>query len=75
MKHAISVSHLTKNYGRVQALRDVSVEVPAGQITGLVGPNGAGKSTFIKSIVGALRLTNGTITVLDLNPIKQRWLL
>ncbi len=73
MSTAISVSHLAKDFGKVHALRDVSLDIPAGQITGLVGPNGAGKSTFIKSIVGGLTPTNGSIRVLELDPIKHRW--
>ncbi|OUC78917.1 ABC transporter ATP-binding protein [Gordonia lacunae] len=44
-------------------LHDISLEVPAGNIVGLVGPNGSGKSTLLRSVVGALRPRRGTITV------------
>jgi ABC-2 type transport system ATP-binding protein len=73
MIRAISVNNVSKNYGRVRALHNINLEIPAGQITGLVGPNGAGKTTLIKSLIGALQPTAGTISVLDLDPIKQRW--
>jgi ABC-2 type transport system ATP-binding protein len=73
MDMAISVNKLSKNYGKVKALQEVSLEIPAGKITGLVGPNGAGKTTLIKALVGALQPTAGTITVLNLDPIRQRW--
>ena len=45
---AISMTGLTKHYPGVQALTDLSLEVPAGSIYGFLGPNGAGKSTTIK---------------------------
>jgi ABC-2 type transport system ATP-binding protein len=54
---------LSKWYGQVIGLNDVSVSVPAG-ITGLLGPNGAGKSTFMKLVTGQLRPSKGTISVL-----------
>jgi len=73
MNPAIFVNQLSKNYGQVQALQNVSLQIPAGQITGLVGPNGAGKSTLIKALVGSLQPTAGSVSVLGLDPIKQRW--
>ncbi|MDD5040653.1 MAG: ABC transporter ATP-binding protein [Patescibacteria group bacterium] len=73
--NAISVQNLSKDYGPVHALQDVSLDIPVGHITGLVGPNGAGKTTFIKALVGALRPTGGSVRVLGMDPIKQRWAL
>jgi ABC-2 type transport system ATP-binding protein len=61
--------HLSKWYGQVIGLNDVSVTVPTG-ITGLLGPNGAGKSTFMKLITGQLKPSKGSITVLG-EPIWQ----
>ncbi len=55
--------HLSKWYGQVIGLNDVTVSVPGG-ITGLLGPNGAGKSTLMKLITGQLKPSKGTITVL-----------
>jgi len=73
MNNTIRVDHLSKDYGQVHALSDVSLTIPTGQITGLVGPNGAGKTTLIKSLVGALQPTNGSMSVLELDPIRERW--
>ena len=54
MAGLVVADHLSKWYGQVIGLNDVSVTVPPG-ITGLLGPNGAGKSTFMKLITGQLR--------------------
>lgn len=59
----IDVTHLSKSYGSVQALRDVSFHVEAGEIIGLLGPNGAGKTTMMKILTGYLQPTSGTAIV------------
>jgi ABC-2 type transport system ATP-binding protein len=59
----VESEHLSKWYGQVIGLNDVSVIVPRG-ITGLLGPNGAGKSTFMKLITGQLKPSKGSIRVL-----------
>jgi len=59
----IRVSHLTKYYGDYAAVRDVSFEVPAGQIVGFLGPNGAGKSTTMRILAGYLTATSGSATI------------
>jgi ABC-2 type transport system ATP-binding protein len=64
MASVIAAEHLSKWYGQVIGLNDVSVTVPSG-ITGLLGPNGAGKSTFMKLITGQLKPSKGSIRVLD----------
>jgi ABC-2 type transport system ATP-binding protein len=58
-----TADHVSKWYGQVIGLNDVSVSVPSG-ITGLLGPNGAGKSTFMKLITGQLRPSKGEVRVL-----------
>lgn len=60
----LTVSHLTKKFGKVLANSDISFELPDGSITVLLGPNGAGKSTAMKSIIGFLKY-DGSILVND----------
>ena len=54
---AIEVEMMSKRYGRFEALKGVSLTVPAGSIFGLLGPNGAGKSTLVKSLLTIVRPT------------------
>ncbi|OWP50956.1 ATP-binding cassette domain-containing protein [Pseudomonas nitroreducens] len=57
---------LVKESGRtVQALKDISLDIPRGQLTALVGPDGAGKTTFLRLVAGLLQADAGTLTVLD----------
>jgi ABC-2 type transport system ATP-binding protein len=56
---------LSKNYGRIRALKGVSLAVERGEIYGLLGQNGAGKTTLIKILLGITRGWDGTATVLD----------
>lgn len=58
----ITVSHLSKSYGRRTVVDDLSFELPTGRITGFVGPNGAGKSTTMRMMVGLARPDAGTVT-------------
>lgn len=63
----INVNHLTRRYGPVLAVDDVSFTVEPGQICGFLGPNGAGKSTTMRCLVGLTRPTSGSATVLGVN--------
>lgn len=58
---ALSVHHLTVNYGTTCVLWDVNVEVASGHCIGILGPNGAGKSTFIRAAMGLIPRTSGSI--------------
>jgi len=65
---AIQAENVSKSYGRIQALNDLSLTVHSGEIFGLVGANGAGKTTLIKILTGILRPDAGRARVLDLDP-------
>ena len=65
---AVGTHELSKAYGQVTALRDVSLQVPTGAVYLIVGPNGAGKSTTIKILLDLLRPTSGSVQVLGLDP-------
>ena len=56
---AIAIHHLTKRYGSVEAVSDLSLDVPTGSVFGFLGPNGAGKTTTIKILAGLVRGTAG----------------
>ncbi|MFI5953614.1 ABC transporter ATP-binding protein [Cryptosporangium sp. NPDC051539] len=64
----LAVSGLSKSFGGVFAVREVSVDVPAGQTRGLIGPNGAGKSTLFNLVAGLLRPDAGSVS-LDGRPL------
>ena len=63
---------VTKRYGRVVALSNVSLSIPAGALTALVGPNAAGKSTLIKTFLGFERPNAGRVGVAGFDPIADR---
>ena len=59
----LSIRNLNKRYGKFQAVSDLNLDVPEGEIFGFVGPNGAGKTTTMIIICGLLRATSGEITL------------
>lgn len=61
----IETHGLSKTYGSHAAVRDLTLSVATGQITGFLGRNGAGKSTLIKMLLGLVHPTAGAATVLD----------
>ncbi|MEN8240386.1 MAG: ABC transporter ATP-binding protein [Chloroflexota bacterium] len=68
----IVISDLHKAYGQVQAVAGISQQIDCGQIFGLLGPNGAGKTTLIRLLIGSTKATSGSISVLGLDPIRQK---
>src|SRR3954447_14172621 len=68
----IEVRHLTKTFGDVHAVNDISFDVARGEIFAFLGPNGAGKTTTIKMLTTLLRPTQGTLTLDGLDPAKHQ---
>ena len=60
---AIEVNGLTKSFGSSRIFEDVTLEVPAGEVSVLLGPSGTGKSVFLKSLIGLLRPERGSIII------------
>ena len=67
----LSIRNLNKRYGRFQAVSELNLDVPEGEIFGFVGPNGAGKTTTMKIICGLLRATSGEITLDGVDIIRN----
>ncbi|MFX1534246.1 MAG: ABC transporter ATP-binding protein [Promethearchaeota archaeon] len=70
-KTIIQITNLRKRYGLVQAVDDISFEIKKGEIFGLLGPNGAGKTTTIRSLTGVVRPDDGTITVREIDVLRN----
>src|SRR3954453_15546805 len=58
----VEIRGLSKSFGGVAAVNDVSFDVEAGRVTGFLGPNGAGKSTTLRALLGLVRPSSGTAT-------------
>ena len=71
MTALVQARGLTKRFGALTALDDVSLEIPKGRIVGLIGPNGAGKTTALKAILG-LTAFDGELSVLGRDPRRER---
>jgi heme ABC exporter ATP-binding subunit CcmA len=69
--NAIQISELSKRFGHVQALRRVSIEIPAGTITLVSGPNGAGKSTLLGILAALTRPTTGSVRIFGVDPFGR----
>ncbi len=74
MKQTISIQtrELEKNFGQVEALKSVNLNIESGQIFGLLGSNGAGKTTLIRLLIGATKPSSGRLSVLGFDPVKQK---
>jgi len=68
MTEAISVRGLTKSFGRVRALDGLDLSVETGEVHGFLGPNGAGKTTTIRILLGLMRATGGSASLLGGDP-------
>ena len=68
----VQVAGLSKRYGAVTAVEDLSLSVARGEIYGLLGPNGAGKTTVIHILMGILTPSGGSVSVLGLSPFQDR---
>jgi len=71
MDAAIVVTGLRRSFGRVEAVRDVSLYARPGAVTGLVGPNGSGKTTLFLMLASLLAPDAGTIRIGDIDPVEQ----
>jgi ABC-2 type transport system ATP-binding protein len=69
---SIETKNLSKFFAKVEALKDISLDIPSGRITGLLGPNGAGKTTLIKAMAGSVRPSSGSVSVFSHDPVRDR---
>jgi ABC-2 type transport system ATP-binding protein len=67
----IEFDRVTKRYGAIQALAELSLTVERGEMFGLIGPDGAGKTTSIRTACGLIAHDGGTVRVLDRDPVKE----
>jgi len=68
MTQTVRISDVTKDYGRLKAVRGASFELGQGELVALIGHNGAGKTTLMKLMLGLIRPTSGSVEVLGDNP-------
>ena len=71
MTSLVTARNVSKHYGNLRAVDDISFDIEKGCITGLIGPNGAGKTTLLKALLG-LTDCQGSLSVLGLDPFRQR---
>ena len=68
----IDVKNVTKHYGDVEAVKGISFSIKKGELFGLIGPNGAGKTTLFKMLLGLIKPTSGSISVLG-SDVSEVW--
>ena len=71
MTSLVCARNVSKSYGKVRAVDNISFDIEQGRILGLIGPNGAGKTTLLKAVLG-LTDCDGELSVLGLDPFRQR---
>ena len=64
-KNILEIQNLTKYYGKIKGVENVSLKLEEGEIFGFIGPNGAGKSTTIRSIMNLINKTSGKVLIED----------
>ena len=68
----VIIKNLNKSFGNIQAIKDLSLNIEKGKITGLIGADGSGKTTLIRLISGLLIPNSGEISVLGINPATEK---
>ncbi|MFA7287785.1 MAG: ABC transporter ATP-binding protein [Melioribacteraceae bacterium] len=68
----ISINNLIKNYGEVEAVRDISFDIKEGEMFGFVGPDGAGKTTTLRIMCGLINPDSGTVSLFEKDITKER---
>lgn len=69
--NVVEVENLSRQYGKLQALDSVSIQMRPGSVYGLVGSNGAGKTTLMKHLIGLLKAREGTVRIFGLDPVAH----
>src|SRR5450432_30482 len=72
MTGILSLKNISKSYGRIQALKNVSFDVPAGSVFGILGPNGSGKTTLLGIVMDVLRASGGHFTWFGNQPSEKQ---
>lgn len=72
MKSIIQISNLKKSYSKIEAVKNISLEISEGEMFGLVGPDGAGKTTTIRILCGLLNPDSGNVKMFDSDLIKKK---
>lgn len=70
--YAVLIKDLSVDYGKIAALQAIDLQIPQGDFVGIIGPNGSGKSSLLKAILGLVRPTKGTVSVLGMSPGEAR---
>ncbi len=68
----IEIKGLTKSYGKILAVKNLSINVDKGEIYGLLGVNGAGKTTTLECVLGIMNFDKGEVKILGMDPCKKR---
>lgn len=72
METTIKVRNLCESYGNIPIIENINISVSQGEVFGLLGANGAGKSTTIECILGTKKADKGTVSILGMDPIRDR---